>query len=141
MSFNYNTFDSPNQNTGYQQNSGYPNINNAFNRNVRNEPPIQTNKWLVTSLQEALSRPAPLGSRGVYYQQDGDYEYEIFTDLNGRKTYEVYKRIACNDESSNNVVSRNEIDELKQKILKLEEMIYAKPNIAATNVNDGNATL
>ena len=130
-----------NQTDGYQQSTGYPNMDNIFNPGKivqNNVPQLNRNYTIVTSLQEALSKQSPYNSRGIYLHQDGEYEFEIFTDVNGRKTYEVFKRVVCTNSNDAMSIPRNEYEELKTKIKKLEETVYGKP---ANNTSDGNATM
>ena len=129
--------DNFNNSNGYtNQNNSYPNISNSFSRSNQFEQNIQTNKWQVQNLQDALNRYAPPNSRGVYHYKDGDTEYEceIYTDMNGNKSYQVYKRILCtNDINPINMVKY--VEEMLQRINKLEEKINAK---STTVTNDGS---
>ena len=135
------TFNNFNQPVGYQNQqtqprTGYPNMDSIFNPgNVQNNiPQLNRNYIMVTSLQEALAKQSPYNSKGLYVHQDGEYEFEIFTDSNGRKTYEIYKRVNCTNE--NDVIPKNQYDELKAKITKLEEVVYGRP---ANVVTDSDA--
>lgn len=106
---------------GYDPNQ-YQNI--FGNRRSSFEQQLQTNKWNVQSLQDALSRYAPPNSCGCYHCVLGDqeYEYEVYTDYNGQKTYKVFKRTLC--ENSN--TQQPELADILDKIKALEEKINAK---------------
>ena len=120
-----------------QQYTGYPNMDSIFNPgsiNQNNVPRLNRNFIMVTSLQEALGKESPYNSKGLYVHQDGEFEFEIFTDSNGRKTYEIYKRVNCTNENDAINIPKSQYDELKSKITKLEEVVYGK---SANNVADG----
>ena len=105
----------------------YPNL---FNK-VPTEPQIQTNKWVVTSLTEALARPAPPNSTGVYFSQDGEYEYEITTDANGIKNYDTYKRSLCSKEEFVQIPT-DDYRYLLAKMAELETKINGKPTTSSS---------
>lgn len=65
---------------GYNSYGGY---------GVQPQSPIKTNKVFVTSLEDALARPAEIGSEYIYLHQDKPLLYEVKTDMQGRKTYTV----------------------------------------------------
>ena len=126
--------------------SNPPNANQYYNGNNVNQvqpqapqPQIQSNKLLVTSLEEALTRNAPLNSKIVYIHQDENLEFEIFTDINGRKTYTVFKRIIETEENrkQNSGVSREEYLELREKIKNLEAKLEVK-NAKSDTTNNAN---
>ena len=136
----FNNFENQNTNN-LQQSTGYPNMDSIFNPGgtiQNNNPTINKNFVLVTSLQEALSKNSPYNSRGLYVHQDGEYEFEIYTDLNGRKTYEIYKRVNCTKDRDIVTISQNEFNDLKQRLMKLEEIVNVK---SATNITNGNAEM
>lgn len=117
-------------------NSGYGN-GNPFSSTNQFEQYIQTNKWSVQNLQDALNRYAPPNSRGVYYYNDGDTEYEceIYTDMHGQKSYQVYKRILCTNDVN---TMPKEVQDLLVRIKNLEEKLNVQ---SSTNTNDGTSTL
>jgi hypothetical protein len=138
----YNNFE---QSGGYQNQqaprTGYPNMDSIFNPggvNQNNVPRLNRNYIIVTSLQEALGKESPYNSKGLYVHQDGEYEFEIFTDSNGRKTYDIYKRINCTNEQDAMSIPKSQYDELSAKIKKLEEAVYGK---STSNATDGATTL
>ena len=117
----------------YNQNNNYLN-SNIFNNNNRSfEQSLSTNKWKVQNLQEALSRFAPPNSCGCYFcvVDNEEYEYEIYTDMNGQKSYKVFKRIPCENATSQDV----DLKALIKKIDELEAKINAntKPTTNPTN--------
>lgn len=141
MNYNNNNFNNSNNypNQATSQGTGYPNMDSIFNPgriNQNNLPQLNRNFLIVTSLQEALGKESPYNSKGLYVHQDGEYEFEIFTDSNGRKTYEIYKRVNCTNEKEIITVPKNEYIEIKEKINKLEETVYVRPSNDST---DGNA--
>lgn len=125
----YNNFNSS------QHVTGYPNMDSIFNPgNLSNNiPQLNKNYIMVTSLQEALGKESPYNSKGVYIHQDGEYEFEIFTDANGRKTYEIFKRVKCTNEKDIITVSRTDYEELKARLIKLEEYVHGKSADDITN--------
>ena len=136
---NYDNFTNQNNMSNSQQRTGYPNVDNIFdpgNINQNNYPLVNRNFTMVTSLQEALSKNQPYNSKGLYVHQDGEYEFEIFTDLNGRKTYEIFKRVNCTKDKDIVTISKNDFDLLKQRLLKLEDAVYGK---SANSSTDGIA--
>lgn len=153
--FNRNQQNWDNYQNGYmsQPLQDYPNMRSIFGTPVQNQqncmpqqapmnvpPQIQSNKLLVTSLEEALTRNAPLNSRIVYTHQDDNLEFEIFTDMNGRKTYSVFKRIpeAEDVRKQGQGVSREEYIELREKIKNLEKKLEVA-NAKSTNAADSSA--
>ena len=64
------------------QNWGTPSWDNRYST-----PQSNTNKIYVTSLDDALSRPAPRGSEMVYFHQDANEFYVVKTDVDGRKSW------------------------------------------------------
>lgn len=107
-------------NAGYQTGSNY-------GRGPQDNTMMQDRNYtMVTSLQEALSKQAPLNSIGLYVHQDGEYEFEVFTDYIGRKNYKVYKRSDCTTEQNEVQMSKNDYNELKEKINKLEDVVYGR---------------
>lgn len=87
-------------------------------------------------MQEALSRYSPPNSCGCYYCDiDGhEYEYEIYTDMIGQKTYRVYKRTLC----ENTVTQNNtELSDILKRVKNLEEALGVKP----TTIEPSTTTL
>lgn len=111
-------------------NNEYPNM---FNKSF--EQQLQTNKWKVQNLQDALTRYAPPNSCGCYHCviDSEEYEYEIYTDQNGQKSYKVFKRIPCETNTQN--VS---IEEILNRLKSLEEKINVK---STANSNDGSTKM
>lgn len=116
----------------YQQDNNYIN-SNIFNNNRSFEQSLSTNKWKVQNLQEALSRFAPPNSCGCYFctLEDGEYEYEIYTDMNGQKSYKVFKRIPCENVTTQDV----DIKTIIKKIEELEAKVDANTKSATTTTN------
>lgn len=53
---------------------------------------VSANKIYVTTLQDALSRFSNPNTTISYTTQDEKYEIEVFTDGQGKKTYQVFER-------------------------------------------------
>lgn len=74
-------------------------------------PPIQpqmqtqglpkTNKIFVTSLDDALNRPADYNSVVIYIHQDQPLLFEITTDPFGKKTHKTFMITPSNEQSTN----------------------------------------
>lgn len=117
---------------GYSSpNNSYPNMENMFGRTNQFEQQLQTNKWRVQNLQDALTRYAPPYSCGCYHCTiDGkEYEYDIYTDGNGNKSYKVFERIPCENATSPNV----DISQLLDRISKLEEKLNVQSTPDSSN--------
>lgn len=114
-----------------QSNSSYNNIDNVFNNVNQFEQQLQTNKWKVQNLQDALTRYAPPNSCGCYHcLVDGrEYEYEIYTGHNGQKSYKVFERIPCENSITPNV----DLEQILSRLIKLEEKINAKPTTSSAD--------
>ena len=75
-----------------------------------------TNKIYVTSLEDALQRYASPNSTMIYVLQDESAIFEIYTDMQGRKTPKARKLVELTPESDGGgFVSRTEFDELKKR--------------------------
>lgn len=91
--------------------------------------PIKTNKVFVTSLEDALARPAEAGSEYVYLHQDKPLLYEVKTDMQGRKTYIVLALSEPKNDpkieenkADTSTITRSDFDALQAKILaKIDE--------------------
>ena len=111
-----------------------PQYQNIYNKSF--EQQLQTNKWKVQNLQDALNRYAPPNSCGCYYCMiDGvEYEYEVFVDAIGQKTYKVYKRQLCeNNTTQNDPV----LTEILNRLKHLEDTLGVKP----TTIEPSTTTL
>lgn len=115
-----------NDNCGQKINTGYTNVDNAFNQFNQQ---LQTNKWPVQNLQDALTRYAPPYSCGCYYCtiENKEYEYEIYTDGNGHKSYKVFERIPCENPAT-------DLSQILNKLKELEAKVNAQ---SSTNFTDG----
>lgn len=60
--------------------------------------PMRTNKILVTSYEEALSRPTEFNSEAMYFHQSEPFVFQIYTDMQGKKTPYIYKFTECSVE-------------------------------------------
>lgn len=118
-----------NFNNGY---TSYPNVDNLFGRTNQFEQQLQTNKWKVQNLQDALTRYAPPNSCGCYHCtiDNKEYEYEIYTDGNGQKSYKVYERIPCENNAQQNI----DLEQILERLKKVEDVVNGK---SATTITDG----
>ena len=115
---------------GYGFNQGY----NAS----QPQPQLRTNKVFVTSLEDALNRYAEPNTIMVYRHQDEKFEYEIMTDIQGKKTYKTlvladYSTVEAKgtsahtntfDERLNTVQAK--IEALESKLARLEDSVEKK---------------
>lgn len=86
----------------------------------------RTNKIFVTSLEDALNRPAELNSETVYLDQDKPFLYQVTTDMQGRKTYKTfelteYSGVVAPQNGSVDYVTRDEYNRLVDEIKALKE--------------------
>lgn len=105
-------------------------------------PPPRHNKLIVTSLEEAMARPADPNTVITYFHQDGNVEYEVYTDFSNYKRYRILDRKVReeNTPAPNAVVSRQEFDELKQTVVQLiNKEVHYEPN-ANVPTNNGTGT-
>lgn len=106
-------------------------IGNAphFGGNFQAQPPqMRTNKIYVTSLEDALNRYAEPNTIIVYRHQDEKLEYEIMTDIQGKKSYKVLKLSDFTPTQGEKaqgtpIIPNDELDGLKSRIKALEDEI------------------
>lgn len=109
-----------------------PNV--AYNGNFTPQmaqPQMETNKIYVTSLEDALNRFAKPNSVMVYRNQDEKTEYEIMTDVQGKKSYKTftladYSAIQTENSSQMNMVSVDDFNRLESRVKGLEQEITEK---------------
>ena len=77
------------QNKGY---GVYPSQQNYYAQQapIPQPPPMKTNKILVTSLTDAMSRSEP-NTEMLYLDQDNPFIYQVTVDIQGRKTYRTFE--------------------------------------------------
>ena len=83
------------------------------------QSPINTNKIYVTSLDDALSRPAPRQSEMVYFHQDANEFYVVKTDVDGRKSWIGFPYLMPNQDART-PATKADLQELISRIEKLE---------------------
>lgn len=80
----------------YGQANSQPIANNGYQPQMtapQSQPVVNSpNKIYVTNLQDALSRFSSPNMTISYTTQDEKYEIEVFTDGQGKKTYQVFER-------------------------------------------------
>lgn len=113
--YNYPTPQTPTFNTGFQ-----PQV-----------PQLRTNKVFVTSLEDALSRYAEPNTIMVYRHQDEKFEYEIMTDMQGKKSYKTlalseYSGIEAQKNEGEGIITLEAINALEKRISALESEIGKK---------------
>ena len=81
-------------------------------------PQPKTNKIFVTSLQEAMSRPAEPNTEIIYLHQNEPFLFQITTDIQGIKTQKTFRLIAEEKQEKKefDYVARSEFEELKAKL-------------------------
>lgn len=107
-----------------------PTFNPTFQPTV---PQLRTNKVFVTSLEDALNRYAEPNTIMVYRHQDEKFEYEVMTDMQGKKTYKTlalseYSGVEPQKNDGGVVISVETIDALDKRISALESELLKKAN-------------
>lgn len=88
-------------------------------QNAQTMPP-RTNKIFVTSLDEAMSKPAEPNTEIIYLHQTEPLLFQIYTDMQGKKSASVFTLAVAQEKGQNSdMVSRKEFEELKAKIDEL----------------------
>ena len=93
--------------------------------------PMRTNKIFVTSLEDALNRYAEPNTIMIYRHQDEKFEYEIITDMQGKKSYKTlvlsdYIAPQAEKQVTQPQTSTEEIEGLKVRIKALEDELLKK---------------
>lgn len=91
------------------------------------QPQMQprTNKIFVTSLEDALNRPADPNSEVIYLDQDKPFLYQVMNDMQGRKTYKTfelteYSGVVTAQNGSGDYVTREEFNRLVDEMKALK---------------------
>ena len=120
-------------------NPQYPMFSNGMNRQYNQFVPI-TNKVFVSSLEDALNRPADYNSQMVYFDQNKDVLYDVCTNGRGEKSWAIINLAlgetsasAMNAQQANNDRLLQRISELEKK---LEEVANGKHNAEQTNATN-----
>lgn len=108
--------------------------NTPYNGNFQpqmTQQPMRTNKIFVTSLEDALNRYAEPNTIMVYRHQDEKFEYEITTDVQGKKTYKTlqlsdYSGVGGEKTCQASTISREEFDDVKRQIKALKDELVNK---------------
>lgn len=116
-------------NNPYSQQMSYTGQN--FVPQVQPQPQLRTNKVFVTSLEDALNRNAEPNTIMVYRHQDEKFEYEIFTDMQGKKTYKTlaltdYSTAEAHKEQGGILIPENILNAIEDRISALEGIIFKK---------------
>lgn len=83
----------------YGQPNTQPIINNGAQPQMTppqaTQQPVSSNTIYVTGLQDALSRFSSPNTTTAYRTQDEKYEIDVFTDTQGKKSYQMFERTPC----------------------------------------------
>lgn len=80
----------------------------------------KTNKIFVTSLEEAMARPAEPNTEIIYLHQNEPLLFEIVTDMQGRKAVKTFSLCVENKTKlQNDYVSRAEFEDFKSQVKAL----------------------
>lgn len=85
-------------------------------------PVPKTNMLIVTSLEEALLRPAEPNSNMFYIDQDKPLGYKVMTDMQGKKTYKTFDLVehAENPKTGDSEhLTRADVEEIVKKQIEL----------------------
>ena len=117
-------------NTQFNQYGNTPYMGNYQPQMAQQTQPAQmrTNKIFVTSLEDALNRYAEPNTIMIYRHQDENFEYEIITDGQGRKSYKTLELINFSQKKEENrpIILREEIDNIKGRLDSLESELLKK---------------
>lgn len=116
-------------NNPYQMQNGFTGQN--FVPQVQPQPQLRTNKVFVTSLEDALTRSSEPNTIIVYRHQDEKFEYEIYTDIQGKKTYKTlaltdYSTAEAHKEQGGILIPENTLNAIEDRISALEGIIFKK---------------
>lgn len=115
----------------YAQQNAFTGQNFATQPIVQPQPQLRTNKVFVTSLEDALGRSAEPNTVIVYRHQDEKFEYEIFTDMQGKKTYKTlvltdYSTAEPQRDESDILIPTETLNAIEERISALEGVIFKK---------------
>lgn len=89
-----------------------------------------TNKQFVRSLEEALSLPANLNSQNVYFDANKDVMYDICTNGQGEKSWQIFGITRQNMVQPVPTTQTSDIDVRLSKMEKvLEELVNGKYDV------------
>ena len=100
--------------------------------NFQSQPPqMRTNKIFVTSLEDALNRYAEPNTIIVYRHQDEKFEYEIMTDIQGKKTYKTlqlaeYSTVGEEKRAGAITIPPERLEVLESRLSALESEVMKK---------------
>lgn len=86
--------------------------------NLQAQIPMRTNKIFVTSIEEAMAKYAEPNTEVVYYHQDKPMLIEVKTDIQGRKTCNVFDLTPHQAESEKVAVvyaTKEEVEEIVRR--------------------------
>lgn len=86
--------------------------------------PVRSNKFYVTSLEDALSRPCDYNTEIIYIHQNRPIIFEVITDARGIKSYNVYNISKEVRDQTPAGVLRSEYDELRKDVNELKNIVF-----------------
>lgn len=100
--------------------------------------PPKTNKIYVTGIEDATSRMAEPNSEMLYRHQDDQILYEVFTDLQGKKTVKAYRYEEITNEpkretsavSLDGFVTKDEFTAFQAKIVTKDDLAELESKLA-----------
>lgn len=133
-----------NYNRGYNYNP-YTQSNGFTGQNFvpqQAQPQLRTNKVFVTSLEDALNRNAEPNTIMVYRHQDEKFEYEIYTDMQGKKTYKTlaltdYSTAEAHKEQGGILIPEETLKGIEGRISALEGIIFKDKDNKRNEKNGG----
>lgn len=129
----------------YGQVNTQPMVNNGYNQPINGtqaQPMVNMpNKIYVTSVQDALSRFSSPNTTLSYTTQDEKFDIEVFTDLQGKKTYQMFERKPYNYNSANQTNEQSNNYVTKDYMQNLEKTINDKLSEFAQQITKTNDTI
>lgn len=107
------------------------------------QPQLRTNKVFVTSLEDALNRYAEPNTIMVYRHQDEKFEYEIMTDMQGKKSYKTlvltdYSTVEQRSEDRGTVITQEALSAIESKLEVLEGKVESLESALARRKSEKN---
>lgn len=99
------------------------------------QPPMQSNKVYVTSFEDAMNRYAMPNTLMVYRLQDESLEFEVTTDMSGKKTCRTY---ALKDNDTNTSTAKNPQYVTQEQLKEQIKPLYDKLDEYIKNMGGNN---
>lgn len=91
-----------------------------------------SNKIVVKSLEDALRRYADFNSEMLYIDANKNLLYNVYTDVRGEKTYDVYEVRKQEQPQTNQQTDNDKIMSMLQELNTKVEDLYGKYNAQQT---------